>query len=193
MNCCGGNRLNTQGTTPDQKKEILKYASEIRKFEIERFWGRSIFFWGFIAAAFVAYVAVYKSGGPGTEGQLPFFIACFGLVSSVAWTLQNRGSKYWQEAWEQKVESVESDVLGTNLFSNQEPLQKKNIWGAARFSVSRLTIALSDFTVLAWVVLAARVTHVTNDVGAVDWWILGPLIGTANFILFLFAFGRSRN
>jgi hypothetical protein len=28
----------------DQKKEILKYAAEVRKFEIERFWQRSGFF-----------------------------------------------------------------------------------------------------------------------------------------------------
>jgi hypothetical protein len=43
--------------------------------------------------------------------------------------LQNRGGKYWQEAWEQKLKTVEVDVLGTNLFSNIEPLEKNNAFG----------------------------------------------------------------
>jgi hypothetical protein len=37
----------------DQKQEILRQASDIRKFEIGLFW--SLFFWGFISAAFDAY------------------------------------------------------------------------------------------------------------------------------------------
>lgn len=47
--------LDVSKANQDQKVEILKLAAEVRKFEIERFWSRSIFFWGFIAAAFVAY------------------------------------------------------------------------------------------------------------------------------------------
>src|ERR1039457_4874632 len=67
--------------------------------------------------AFVAYAQLFG------RGDLPFFVACFGLVCSVAWALQNRGSKYWQEAWEAKVESVEKTVLGVELFANREPRQ----------------------------------------------------------------------
>lgn len=134
----------------EQKKEILKYAAEVRKFEIEKFWQRSIFFWGFIGAAFVAYSQLLG------KDDISFLVACFGLVCSVAWTLQNRGSKYWQEAWEAKVESVENDVLGVRLFANREPIQRKGFWGAQTFSVSRLAIALSDFTVLVWIALAAK-------------------------------------
>src|SRR5262249_38536106 len=105
--------LDVSQATPDQREEILKYASEIRKFEIERFLQRSLFFWGFIGASLVAYGATYSH----RLDLLPLIIACFGLLCSVAWTLQNRGSKYWQEAWEQKVQTVERDVLGVPLFS----------------------------------------------------------------------------
>ena len=142
--------LDVSNTSDEQKKKILEIAAEVRKFEIEKFWQRSIFFWGFIGAAFVAYAQLFG------RGDLPFFVACFGLVCSVAWALQNRGSKYWQEAWETKVESVENDVFGVDLFANREPLQRKGFWGAQTFSVSRLTIALSDFTVLVWIALAAK-------------------------------------
>jgi hypothetical protein len=140
----------------DQKTKILAYASEVRKFEIERFWQRSVLFWGVVAAAFIAYGQLYG------KDELSLFVACFGLVCSIAWTLQNRGSKYWQEAWEAKVESVELDVLGAHLFRNREPLKRRGLWGPRMFSVSRLAIALSDFTVLVWLALACKVFPFTH-------------------------------
>jgi hypothetical protein len=146
-------KLDVNNATSEQKEEILKYASEIRKFEIERFWQRSIFFWGFIGASFVAYAQLYEK----PQKIVPVFVACFGLLCSVAWTLQNRGSKYWQEAWEQKVQAVETEVPGAQLFSNWEPIQRKGFWGSSKFSVSKLTIALSDFTVLTWGGLLAAI------------------------------------
>ena len=142
--------LDVSKASQKQKEEILKYAAEVRKFEIEKFWQRSLFFWGFIGAAFIAYGQLFG------KDNISFFVACFGVVCSVAWTLQNRGSKYWYEAWESKVESVEIDVLGVDLFSNREPLKRNGLWGARRFSVSRLAIALSDFTVLVWIALAVK-------------------------------------
>jgi hypothetical protein len=77
------------------------------KFEIDLFWKRSLFFW-FIAAAFVAYATLIKSE-TNADKDLPFIIACFGLVYNFAWTLGNRGSKYWQEAWEQKLKDEDSN------------------------------------------------------------------------------------
>lgn len=143
----------------DQKREILKLASETRRFEIERFWARSVFFWGFIAAAFVSYAQLDSK--PQSE-DLRFLVACFGVVCSLAWTLLNRGGKYWQEAWETKVKVVEVQVLGAALFSNIEPLRSSGFWGPAKYSVSRLTIALSDFTTVVWVMLATISAHPTS-------------------------------
>jgi hypothetical protein len=145
-------RLDVSGASVQQKKKILHYAADVRKFEIERFWQRSIFFWGFIGAAFIAFAALKRNDA---NYFYNLIVACFGFVSSVAWTLQNRGSKYWQEAWEQKVEAVEQEVLGAPLFSNWEPLKRKGAWGASLFSVSRLAVALSDFVVFIWLVLLA--------------------------------------
>jgi hypothetical protein len=132
--------------------KILKYATEFYKFEIENFWKRSVFFWGFIAVAFVAYAAAYDKD---KTGRVLLLISAFGLLSSVAWTLLNRGSKYWYEAWEQKVSSAEM-CLKAPLFSNIEPLIQRGWLGSANFSVSKLTIALSDLSVIAWVALGAN-------------------------------------
>lgn len=147
--------LRVDNCSDDQKRLMLQYAAEVRKFEIERFWQRALLFWGFIGAALVAYAYILSRPEP-TDKSICFFVGCFGLVCSVAWALQNRGSKYWQEAWEQKVNALE-DVLGAPLFSNPEPRLRKGFWGAAPYSVSRLVIALSDFTVLAWIALGYAV------------------------------------
>jgi hypothetical protein len=129
--------------------KIFDIAVDTRKFEIEHFWKRSVFFWGFIASAFVAYGSLYKG-----DKMLALTVACFGFVCSVAWTLVNRGSKYWQENWEQKVGQQEHAVLGTYFFLKREKRLKKGLWlGARRFSVSKITIALSDFTTAIWLLL----------------------------------------
>jgi hypothetical protein len=182
--------LDVSQANAQQKSDILKYAADVRKFKIEKFWQRSLFFWGFIAAAFVAYAALYAK-----DDLLTLFIACFGLVCSFAWTLQNRGGKYWQEAWEQKVESVEVAVLGAPLFSNPERRKRKGLWGASRFSVSRLTIALSDFTVIVWMALAARVAArllLLPDLCDINWFALTALVVTALYVTLLLVCGRTK-
>lgn len=138
----------------DKREKAFDEASDVRKFEIGLFWQRSLFFWGFIASAFLAYADVGKEKSP--DHDLLLAIAAFGLVCSVAWTLANRGSKYWQENWEAKLKSLEEDVLGQKLYSTNYGIHRQQWWGAARFSVSRLTIALSDFAVGLWIFMAVR-------------------------------------
>jgi hypothetical protein len=82
--------------TDDRKAEIaFNTAVEARKLELQLFWTRSLFFWGFIAVTFAAYGQL-----PDKSPYLSEIAACFGLVCSVAWSLSNRGSKFWYESWE---------------------------------------------------------------------------------------------
>lgn len=129
--------------------ERLRIALEARQLEIGLFWQRALFFWGFIAAAFVAYATALQK-----STSLLLLISGFGLVCSLAFTLANRGSKYWQESWETKVERAELHVIGP-WFQLDEPLQQK-AWGAKRYSVSKLTIALSDYICFVWILLFAN-------------------------------------
>lgn len=178
--------LDVSQSSPTQKEKMLEYAADVRKFEIGLFWQRSLFFWGFIGAAFVAYGVLI-----GEEDKVfALAVSCFGLICSIAWTLQNRGSKYWQEAWEQKVETVEADVFLAKLFSNIEPIKRKCPWGAAGYSVSKLAIALSDFTVFIWLVLGAKVFPLSS-IGhfPCEAYILVGL--TAIYIVALFICGKS--
>ena len=148
---------------PSNVERALALAVDTRKFEIERFWQRALFFWGFIAAAAVAY----SSDAFKDDHYAKLVIACFGVICSLAWTLGNRGSKYWQEAWETKVERLEQDALDMRLFSQIERPQSKGFWGGSRFSVTQLAIALSDFTLIVWIAAMFRCVKI-DPTGMVD-------------------------
>lgn len=132
-------------TEEEMKRKKYDVALATRNFEIELFWKRSLFFWGFIASALVGYANLVKD-----VPALSVLVACFGFVCSVAWSLVNRGSKYWQENWESIVAENENAITG-ELFKSRAEQQNKGFWLTSRkFSVSKVTIALSDFTVIIW-------------------------------------------
>jgi SAM-dependent methyltransferase len=133
-------------------QKAFDVAHDNRKFEIQLFWQRSLFFWGFVAAALVGYVAALKD-----SPQLAIVFALFGLVCSIVWSQGNRGSKYWQEYWEKKVNFFQHHTTG-NIFYDRKPTVPKflQVFEGRRISVSKLTMALSDFTVLLWGVLCLR-------------------------------------
>jgi hypothetical protein len=131
-------------TERDPELERYRASVAIRNFEIELLWKRALYFWGLIAASFIAYANLRKE-----DDLRGLAIACFGMVCAVIWTLANRGSKYWQEEWEDKVERTEEPITGP-LFSVQSPPQDKGLWKGKRFSASQLAIALSDFTAMLW-------------------------------------------
>lgn len=135
-----------QQTVKGKAELALSIALETRRFEIDKFWTRSLFFWGFIAAAAVAFA----SDGISAEPLARLSLACFGALASLAWTLANRGSKYWHEAWEVKVQRLEREVFGISQFGSTEPMQSRGLWGARRYSVTKLAMALSDLTLLMW-------------------------------------------
>lgn len=127
----------------------LQIALEARRFEINLFWQRSLFFWGFNAAALVAL----SSSTLGQRPAMAVAVGCFGTICSLTWSLANRGSKYWHEAWERKVLREELPVIG-KLYGQEEVREDKGPWlSARRYSVSRLTIALADYVFCLWLCL----------------------------------------
>jgi len=162
----------------------FKVSVQTRNFEIGLFWSRSLFFWGFISAAFIGYAALRQS-------ELRVLVACFGMVCSLAWTLVNRGSKYWQEVWETKVERFEPPVTGP-LFSVEEDAQDKGCWLRGRkYSVSKLAIALSDYVFLLWfTIVIGEAVRPYVPPAAQSW--LKPffIIFSVGYLVLLLVFGR---
>jgi hypothetical protein len=154
---------------PKILKEALKQAYEIRKFEIELYWKRATYFWSFIGAAFVGYAAFFNAASTGSPPNLNperefilILIACIGLVFSVAWHCVNKGSKFWQENWENHVELLEDKVFGplyktlTSRPSRAASFRDSIIdffVAPKPFSVSKVNQLVSTFIALIWVLI----------------------------------------
>ena len=148
-------------TSPKWREEALKYALDIRKFEIDLYWKRATYFWTLITASFVGYFAL-QNVEPSKKDEFSIFVvACIGLVLSFAWYLVNRGSKYWQENWERHVDVLSEKVVG--------PLYRTTLsrdgWlifephKAFPFSVSRVNQTVSLFITVLWAGLVLRALH----------------------------------
>jgi hypothetical protein len=109
-------------------------------------------------------------------------------VCSVAWTFVNRGSKYWQIHWEEKLKTVEVAVFGDEFYSREIQNPDQRVWGALRYSVTKLAIALSDFTILVWLVLIFKASPFAKNAGwtcleiamvsVAILYVIGMLVGT---------------
>lgn len=145
--------------------KALEQAYQIRKFEIELYWKRATYFWTFIGAAFVSYGAFYNANhDKDLERELILvLIACIGLVFSVAWHCVNKGSKFWQENWENHVELLEDKVFGPlyktftkrpdSKFDFSEDAIADLFVAPEPFSVSKINQLVSTFIAVIWLLI----------------------------------------
>ncbi|PBB05602.1 RipA family octameric membrane protein [Salimicrobium humidisoli] len=150
------------------KREALKHALDIRKFEIELYWKRATYFWGFLIVIFGGYFAVLGSSVDSVlKHKIQLIISCIGIVFSIGWFLVNKGSKYWQNNWERHVDRLENDVMGP-LYKSYL-VQKKGkkldfIVESSNYSVSKINQILSFYLVLVWSLITfINLTTVIND------------------------------
>lgn len=123
---------------------------DLRKFEIENFWKRTLFFWGTIAL-------IYTGAFNAKLGEYQIIIPLIGLLFNIIFSLSTRGSKYWQEHWE-SIAVVFENELKFDLFKHDtqnlvNQNSKSKFTKPYRFSVSKLTMLLSDLSVLLWIFL----------------------------------------
>lgn len=144
------------GTSPDLAKaeRALQHALDIRKFEIGLYWQRATYFWTLIAATFAGYFAVLSAEHMIDKKFNAYVIACVGLIFSLAWFLTNRGSKYWQENWENHVDMLENKCIGPLYKTILQRSDAKGVFstfeGPAPFSVSQINQWISLFTLAIW-------------------------------------------
>ncbi len=148
------------GDAPDKvkTKAALELALDIRKFEIGLYWQRAAYFWALIAAAFAGYFAILSAEKLVDREYLAYIVSCIGLIFTWAWFLVNRGSKFWQENWENHVDMLENGVVGP-LYKTilQRPENRKffekHVLGPQAISVSKVNLIVSIFTLCIWVAL----------------------------------------
>lgn len=133
--------------------QIYKIIVDTRKFEIENFWKRTLFFWGTVAILLGSYFNVRDNP------DFLIFIAYIGFFYNIIFSFSLRGSKYWQEHWELLAVKYET-IAKIRLFKWQSNeiirKQSKTVFPFLRpfrFSVSKLTMVLSDLTIFFWALL----------------------------------------
>jgi len=140
------------------KKAAFKKAVETRKFEIQLYWKRATYFWTMIAAAFAGYFVVQSPNNQNNRELSSFVISCVGFFLTLAWFLVNKGSKFWQENWENHVALLGEQVVGPLydwVLCRPDNLPKKwlGVTQPAPLSVSKINQWVSLYVLLIWIVL----------------------------------------
>jgi hypothetical protein len=134
-------------------EEAYKKSWECRNFEIDKFWTRSAFFWGFIALIFTGYISLITNGDKSSYTKieyLDFYFMLLGFLFSLAWLLVIKGSKAWQENWEAHIDYLEDYISG--------PLYK-TVWLSKQYkyySVSKINEVLAIIIIFVWVGIIAQ-------------------------------------
>jgi hypothetical protein len=182
----------------EKHEEALKYALDTRKFEIELYWKRATYFWTFIAATLAGYSAIHASSIQ-DKTDLLVMLSSLGVLFSFGWHCVNRGSKQWQENWENHVDMLEDKVVGP-LFKTvlrRRPAKTAQehvvyaITGPWPVSVSGVNQIISLYVVALWLVLLHKSIRPFIASAPVDWehavLVGGTFLACAGFV----TFGRS--
>lgn len=147
-----------EGCPKGQEKEFIIKAYDIaldtRKFEIEMYWKRATYFWGFIAAIFLAYCAILSVEDLPNKKILVSIITLLGVFFSLGWFFVARGSKVWQENWEMHINYLEEEINGP-LFKifNTCNICLFKISKGYPYSVSKVNQVLSLYVSIFWIVI----------------------------------------
>lgn len=136
------------------RKEALKQALDIRKFEIDLYWKRATYFWAFIAASFAGYFALQKDADLASI----YIVSCLGFLFSLAWYLVNRGSSAWQRNWECHVDLLEDEIMGPlyKTLVNRDAYKWLHIVEPFSYSPSRINTLVAFGITVAWMILIGR-------------------------------------
>ena len=115
-------KTNVASEEKSKQEKAYEQAADIRKFEIDKYWSRTGYFWAFIVSIYGAYFAVLTTmckiesncQTPSfSHGEIPLLIlAGLGLFFSFLWYLANKASRHWQENWEEHMNLLEDEITG---------------------------------------------------------------------------------
>lgn len=153
-------KINEDIAKQNKINKAFDFANNCRDKEIDRFWTRGLYFWGFIAASFGTYMAVLnaslKIADSGERVRLSFsallemsfmskailaVIAYICFVFCFSWLAIHKGSKYWQENWETHLDYLEDDVIGKIYWTYIDPRNN------CKFKKSPISTQAYDFSV----------------------------------------------
>lgn len=151
----------------EQHKRIflaLTYALKNRKNEIELYWKRAQYFWGFLATILGGYLFAFRSIASSSKPSnildpiVLFVIAFVGFLFSLGWLLSNRGSAFWQENWEYHVRELEKEIYGplhSIIATNTNFYSTKSFHAPFPYSVNKINCFLSLLFVILSLLFAS--------------------------------------
>lgn len=160
-------KFETKNHDSTKLRAAFTQVSDIRKFEIELYWKRAGYFWTLIAVAFAGYFAILSANKIPSKFFLSFIVGAIGFVFTFAWYLVNRGSKYWQENWENHLDLLEDEITGPLYKTLLErpggdTLSEQLVTGPLSVSVSKINQWVSVFVLFIWLLLAAFSVYKTT-------------------------------
>lgn len=133
-----------EADTDRRQSAALDRAYQLRTFEIEYYWKRATYFWGFQIAIFAAFGLALAELNGHDRAVISTALGGLGVLVSLAGSLSARGSKFWQENWEKHIDMLE-DLMEGRLH--------KTVWlsdGRVGYSVSRINRQLMDSLFVFW-------------------------------------------
>jgi vacuolar-type H+-ATPase subunit I/STV1 len=154
----------------DNKKEksekLYERIWQIRNFEIEKYWTRVAYFWGFIVLVFGGYISVITSNRLEKLSNLhiDLLLLLLGLLFSLSWYLVSIGSKAWQLNWETHIDWLENYI--------DFPIYKTIFYKNNKFySVSKINEIMALIILCVWIGLIIQnlLENYTFFGGTIDW------------------------
>jgi hypothetical protein len=182
-----------------KRADALAHAMEIRKFEIELYWKRAAYFWTFIGASFAGYGAVQSQTHATAKADLTIPLACLGLIFSFGWFCVNKGSKQWQENWENHVDLLEDAKIGPlyrivlmrDKSASFRVQLGEFLTGPAALSVSRINQLISLYVTLIWLILLVAALFPSFGIGHPGWKYAAEVVLALATCVGFFGFGRT--
>lgn len=155
----------------DKHLRAFTQVADIRKFEIEMYWKRATYFWTIIAITFTGYFALASANSFPFKNAFSLLLSSMGSVFTLSWFLVNRGSKYWQENWENHLDLMENGITGPlyktvlsrpsveakknafQLASTDKDFIDEHITGPKKISASKINQLVAFYLLGIWLIL----------------------------------------
>lgn len=155
------NKIRISNKNNNRVNALISRCYELRSFELDLYWKRATYFWGFIIAIFTAYFITFDKDYDSLNKNYRLIINGVGIIFSIAYYLVNKGSTYWAGHWERMIDSFEKINKTPLYLINQKEDNPEQLLSSYPYSVSRINNFISLFLICIWTFLYINQLYTT--------------------------------